>query len=443
MLSQLISFFKKIFLCLVLVTFLGTISSSKIWAEEQVLSDADYSGQVIHLFASKTCPHCADEKIFLEDLKIAHPELKIYHYEIAFAQNSKLLTEVAYFLKVNGQGVPFTVIGNQVTVGFSDLTPGKIYQMLDEQKRQQSSDVVINLTKEAQLVPIIEEFKLDKILVERKKNDQLLVEKSKEQPKDNSSIDRSQIDGDELNLPLFGSINLKEASLPILTVMIAFLDGFNPCAMWVLMFLISLLLGIKNRRRMWLLGGAFIFASGLVYFLFMSAWLNLFLFIGLVSWVRILIGCLALFAAYSYLKDYVKNKDGACQIDLAGRKQRIFERLKLITHRDNLLWALIGIVALAFMVNLLELVCSAGLPAVYTQVLSLNDLPSWQYYLYLLLYILIFMLDDMVIFVLAMIGMKSVGLNSKYARYSHLIGGILMLLIGLAMLFKPELIMFG
>ena len=128
---------------------------------------------------------------------------------------------------------------------------------------------------------------------------------------------------------------------------------------------------------------------------------------------------------------------------MGGKKQKIFGKLKSISQRKNLIFALLGIIVLAFAVNLLELVCSAGLPTVYTQLLTMSDLNTFQYYLYLLFYILIFMLDDMVIFVVAMKTLHSVGLNGKYARYSHLIGGVLMILIGLAMIFKPELIMFG
>ncbi len=108
-----------------------------------------------------------------------------------------------------------------------------------------------------------------------------------------------------------------------------------------------------------------------------------------------------------------------------------------------MLWSLLGIILLAFSVNLLELVCSAGLPAVYTKILSMNELNTVQYYLYLLIYIVVFMLDDLAVFIITMITMKRVALNTKYARYSHLIGGIVMLIIGLLMFFKPEWIMFG
>jgi len=247
----------------------------------------------------------------------------------------------------------------------------------------------------------------------------------------------------EIDLPLFGKVKLKEVSLPILTIMIGFLDGFNPCAMWVLIFLISLLLGMNDRRRMWILGSVFILTSGFVYFLFMTAWLNFFIFLGLVNWIRIAIAALAVFVAIHYLRDFVKNKDGACQVDLGSNKQKIFARLKEVVYRKSLIWSLLGIVLLAFSVNLLELVCSAGLPAVYTKVLSMSDLNTAQYYFYLLIYIVLFMLDDMAVFAITMISMKRVALNTKYARYSHLIGGIVMLIIGLLMFFKPEWIMFG
>jgi thiol-disulfide isomerase/thioredoxin len=231
--------------------------------------------------------------------------------------------------------------------------------------------------------------------------------------------------------------------LPLLTLVMGVLDGFNPCAMWTLLFLISLLLGMKDRKRMWALGIAFIASSALVYFLFLSAWLNLFLFLGLVVWVRILIGLVALGAGGYYLKDYWVNRKGGCNIMGDEKRQKIFEKIRSITQKRQFVFALGGIVLLAVAVNTVELICSAGLPAIYTKILSLSDLPTWQYYLYLLLYIFIFMLDDLFIFFTAMITLRAVGVQSKYSRYSHLIGGILMLIIGLVLLFKPELLMFG
>jgi len=247
---------------------------------------------------------------------------------------------------------------------------------------------------------------------------------------------------DTLNLPFIGEFKTASVSLPILTVIIAALDGFNPCAMWVLLFLISLLLNMKDRKRMWILGSAFIITSAFVYFLFMVAWLNLLIFIGFLKWVRILIGLVALASAFYNLKKWYDNRPG-CPAAKNEKRRKVFEKIRNIVGRKQFWLALLGIVLLAFAVNLVEVLCSAGLPVVYTQILTLNDIPTSQYYLYLLLYIFIFLIDDLIIFIIAMVTLKAVGLTSKYTRASALIGGILMLIIGLLMIFRPEWLMFG
>jgi hypothetical protein len=246
-----------------------------------------------------------------------------------------------------------------------------------------------------------------------------------------------------LTLPLIGEIQTKNISLPVLTIIIGALDGFNPCAMWTLMFLISLLLGMQNRRRMWILGSAFIIASATVYFLFLSAWLNLLLFIGFIFWVRVTIALVALVGGGYYLKEYFLNPHAGCVSTKTEDRKKVFEKLKILTHEKHFLIALIGIILLAIAVNLVELICSAGLPAVYTQILTLSELPTWQYYGYLLLYIFVFMLDDLIVFFVAMITLKMTGIADKYSRISHLIGGIAMAIIGILLLFKPEWLMFG
>jgi cytochrome c biogenesis protein CcdA len=246
-----------------------------------------------------------------------------------------------------------------------------------------------------------------------------------------------------MKLPFVGEVDVYKVSLPILAVLMGFLDGFNPCAMWVLIFLIGVLLGMKDKKRMWTLGIAFIVASASVYFIFMSAWLNLILFLGIIIWVRLLIAGLALFGGGYSLKKFFKNKAGTCEVTEGEKKQKVFEKLKNIAKQNNLWLALGGIIVLAFAVNLVELVCSAGLPAVFTQILAMNGLPKVGYYLYILLYIFFFMLDDLIVFFVAMFTLKMTGITNKYARYSSFIGGILMIVIGILLVFKPEWLMFG
>jgi len=245
-----------------------------------------------------------------------------------------------------------------------------------------------------------------------------------------------------LNLPFVGEFKTASVSLPILTVIIGALDGFNPCAMWVLLFLISLLLNMKDRKRMWILGSAFIIASAFVYFLFMLAWLNLLIFLGFLKWVRIIIGLVALTSAFYNLKKWYNNRPG-CPAAKNEKRRKVFERIRNIVGRKQFILALGGIILLAFAVNLVEVLCSAGLPVVYTQILTLNEIPTSQYYLYLILYIFIFLIDDLIIFIVAMVSLKAVGLTTKYTRTSAFIGGLLMLIIGLLMIFRPEWLMFG
>lgn len=367
----------------------------------------------IYFFWSKGCPHCVREKTFLAELEKKYESVSVESFNITASQeNIILLQKIGKSLKADTSGVPFTVIGEKYFIGFlSDETTGK----------KMEETVLCALENGCQ--DFVAELVTPELPVFAETNAQAIPE--------------------TIHLPLLGKIKTKNFSLPLFTFVIALVDGFNPCAMWVLLFLISLLLGMKDRKRMWLLGSAFIITSGFAYFLFLSAWLNLFLFLGFVFWVRTLVGLVALGAGGYSLRKFVVNKEGGCETVGDEKRQKIFEKMRKITQKKQLLLALGGMILLAFAVNLIELVCSAGLPAIYTQVLTLTKLPKWQYFLYLLFYILIFMLDDLFIFFVAMTALQAIGIQSKYARWSRLIGGVLMLVIGLLLLFKPEFLMFG
>ncbi|NMC35413.1 hypothetical protein GYA49_00035 [Candidatus Beckwithbacteria bacterium] len=403
---------KKIFSVLLLMLFF-VLSTTVIWATE-----VSEKTVIIHLFYSETCPHCKAEEIFLDGYSKAHPEVAIKRYEITrSAQNQKLFQAIGQVLQADISGVPFTVIGNQYFTGYLD----------DEVTGAEIEELVAAAQNDANYQDVIG-------LLEQELNKPQASATPTPQPKSSK---------DSITIPILGKVNIKTFSLPVLTFIIALLDGFNPCAMWVLLFLISMLLGMDDRRRMWVLGLTFIGASALVYFLFLAAWLNLFLFIGFIFWVRIIIAIVAISLGAMQLRSYYKNRDGGCEVVDKKKRQKLFAQIKHITQEKTFYLAIGGIILLAFAVNLIELVCSAGLPAIYTNVLAMSHLPWWQYYAYLVFYIIIFMLDDMVIFVIAMKTLHAVGIESKYARLSKLIGGTVIFLIGILMLFKPELLMFG
>ncbi len=380
----------------------------------------------VYFFYGDGCPHCHEEKNFLEFLENHYQSIDVHYYEVWHNPGAAdLLRQIGGELNIRTGSVPITIINGQVIYGYlnAETTGKKIEQLIDNCLIRNCSDPVASI-------------------MERKESDLKKLDVSSDTfatPSPQTADALPQ----KFELPLFGEIDLKSVSLPALTLMFAFLDGFNPCAMWVLLFLITMLLGMQNRARMWTLGVVFIAASGIIYFLFMSAWLNLFLFIGLIFWVRLIIGIVALSSGGFHLKEFFTNKTGGCKASGGERRQKTFQKLKQIATQNNFWLALGGIILLAFAVNLVELICSAGLPAVYTQILSLTDLTKWQYYLYLIFYVVIFMLDDLFVFFAAMITLQITGISTKYCRWINLIGGIIMLIIGLLLIFKPEYLMFG
>ena len=241
-----------------------------------------------------------------------------------------------------------------------------------------------------------------------------------------------------------GTVETKNLTLPVIAILIGLVDGFNPCAMWVLLFLISMLIGMKDKKKMFILGITFLISSSLIYLLFMVAWLNVADLLLSINYVRVGIGIIALIGALVNLIDYFKHrKDNGCSVVDDKKRSKIFNRIKKFTHEKNLLLALIGVVLLACSVNIVELACSAGLPVMFIQILSMNNLTIIEEIIYIGLYMFFFLIDDMIVFFIAVRTMEVTGISTKYGRISKLIGGILLLGIGILMIFKPEWLMFN
>lgn len=417
---------KHLFLTLLLIlSGLGFLSGSlnrPVFAEET----ASVHPVTLYLFWGNGCPHCAQEEKLLKKIQPLYPNLTIKRFEIwGSAKNRDLMAQVGEKLNTDIQGVPFTLIGKNYTTGYLDenTTGAQIQAYINECSKNECPDIMADLlppepTPSSTPIPVPQTPKSD--------------------PWKNAPVSIPR----EVNFPLIGKINLTGLSLPLIAVVIGTLDGFNPCAMWTLLFLISLLVNLNNKKRMWLLGATFLLTSGLVYFLFMAAWLNVLLFMGFIVWVRVAIALFALAAGVFSLNKYRQHTTG-CIVEEDPKRKKTFEKLKKATSHKNLWMALAGISALAFAVNLVELFCSAGFPAIFTQILALNKLTGIQYYLYIFLYIIFFMLDDMIVFFVAMKTLETSGISTKYAKFSNLIGGILMILIGILLIVKPQYLMFN
>ncbi|MFH1946653.1 MAG: hypothetical protein ABIJ23_00635 [Candidatus Magasanikbacteria bacterium] len=357
------------------------------------------------LFHSEACPHCKEEIKFIEkELEPKYGEYVDFQlYEIGETKNQELFQQYGFYYNVDIKGVPLAFIDGVPVYGFGN-----------------------EKTTGAEIIKIIE----------KKINERGL----------NGEGEEVVNEEDIVSIPILGDINVKTFSLPVLTLVIGLLDGFNPCAMWVLLFLISLLLGMEDKRRMWLLGSIFIFASGLVYFFFMAAWLQFLMFIGMILIVRIIVGLVAVGVGGKNIWDYLQNRKAegvVCKVSKNEGAKKTFDKIKDIVYRQSLWWSILGILILGFSVNLVELACSAGFPAIFTQILSMSGLPMWERYMYMFGYIIFYMLDDMVVFFIAMATLKSKVFGTKYAKYTNLFAGAMILILGLLLIFKPEWLMFS
>jgi len=347
----------------------------------------------VYFFYSAICPHCAEEEEFLKGLEKKYPEIEIKRYEVFYqTENQKILRDFyeKYKVPAKEQGfVPVTFTPTKYFVGFNEQIGAEIESCIKECLRG---------------------------------------EKSAPQ---------------KIKIPIFGEIDLSKLSLPTLTFLLGTLDGFNPCAMWILLVLISLLLPLKSRKKIALVGGTFIFAEGFLYFLFMTAWLNIFLAMRYITLTRILIGIFGIFFGIWRIKEFLTWRPGVCKVvDHSKSQEKIMDKMKNILKPSAVPATILGVISLAFGVNLIEFFCSAGFPVMYTRILTLQNISGIQYYLYLFFYNILYMLDDILVFGFAFFTLSHFGFSDKYNKYSTLIAGLLIFILGILLIFKPELLMF-
>ncbi len=398
-------------------------------------ANAPFEEVNIYLFYSTTCPHCAKLRTFLEKNKESlSPKANIYEYTLENEENIEKLLTVGEILDTQIGYVPHTIIGGESFVGYDsdEITGSQILGKIDYCYENGCDDPL------ASTLLGVEEISTSTTSTTSSSapTDPDVAGESTEQNNNQNTSDKYRI-----TIPVINTqVNLQDLGLPVATIILGFLDGFNPCAMWVLLFLISLLLGIKDRKKMWLLGLTFILTSGLVYFVFLVAWLQIFAVIGLKNWLTIAIGVFALGAGIWNLNKYREDKTG-CLVSEKKNRKEVFNRIREVIARPNIFISLVGIALLAVSINVVELVCSAGLPAIFTGLLTVSEISAAARLLYSLAYILLFMLDDLVIFFLAMFTLKSHAISTKYGKYNMLIGGIVMIIIGLLLIFSPGTVM--
>lgn len=371
----------------------------------------------LYLFHRDTCPHCKAEIEYLDTIKDKYENLEIIKFEVENnIYNNNLLKNVKETLGDDNLYIPYTVIGKNRIIGYSKYNNSTLENMIESCIQNECPDVVS---------AVIE------------KNDALTIDELNDLM---SSYDDTDII--EKDIPFLGNTDVKKTALPLIAIILGFIDGFNPCAMWVLIFLINILIGLKNRHKMWLFGFAFLFTSGFVYFLSMIG-INFVLSITSINIIRYLIALVAVIAGFINLNKFRKTKNAGCSVVDKDKRSKLSIKINKFINEKNLFLALIGIISLAISVNLIELSCSLGFPVVYSEILAINEITGIYKILYILLYILFYMLDDIIVFTIAMITFKLTGLSNRFNKYSNLIGGIIMIILGIFLIFKPEWIMFN
>ncbi len=374
----------------------------------------------IDVFYSKTCPHCKEARIFLVELdqKYSPDELIINHLDIAEDNNIDLIKQlyVKYNVSRENYGaVPIMFVADKYILGFGS----------------QTGDLIENY--------------VDGLIAECQEKEHQNCEHTQ------ISINPERIESErEFKIPFIGKIDINGYSPLLLSIVVGTLDGFNACAMVALGFLLAVLVATKARKRVFLIGGTFILVSGILYFVFISAWLNMFMFLGYLKIITAIVSVIIILFALFLLKDYYTGVIcKVCEVDpnktgfFTKIQKKLFVRMsKLSTMEMSLLATLTGVAIVAVGINMVELVCSLGFPLAYTKVLTSYGLSKSSYYFYLLVYVVFYMIDDFIIFTIAVITMRITKVSDKYLRVVKLISGIVLLFLGLLMLFKPELLIF-
>jgi len=356
---------------------------------------AEKADITLHFFWGEGCPHCEKAKPFVADLARRYPLLQVREYEVfQHPENLALLRQLSVATGCEAQGVPTFILGERMFSGFNPETAGKLEERVA-----------------------------------------WCLERSR-----GAGGTAPGAGNESISVPLVGAISADSLSLPVFTLIVAGLDSFNPCAFFVLFFLLSLMTHVHSRSRMLLIGGIYVFFSGFIYFLFMSAWLNLFILVGNLPAITIVAGILAIAIAVINIKDFFWFEQGVSLVIPEQAKPKLFERMREIIRVGSLPAMVASTVTLSVAANTYELLCTAGFPMVFTRVLTLHSLPAGVYYLYLALYNVVYAVPLAVIVAVFAVTLGSRKLSEWQGRLLKLVSGSMMLCLGSVLLIRPALL---
>ena len=378
-------------------------------------------GVNISMFDRDDCQHCQDAKAFLTKLEEERDDLDIIYYNLESTENQELFSQVAdkYSLL---KGTPITLIGDTLIQGFAnEETTGEVYLGLINNAPENQLRFEDVFDNEAQVATGLA---LDTVCTE-----------------ESCIVDESSFSYN-VTIPIIGkTIDVGQYSLAGISLVLGFVDGFNPCAMWVLIMFLFILTQIGDRKKMFLYAGIFILAEAIMYFMILTVWFTAWDFIALNHIVTPLVGVLAIASGCYFLYKYYTYTP-ACSVASLKTQEKISNKIKELANKKFSISVFFGILFIAFSVNIFEFACSIGIPQTFTKIIEINALTTPETLWYMFLYILMYMVDDIIVFGIALYSIEKIGAAHKYSKWSSLIGGILMLLLGLLMILAPELLVF-
>lgn len=368
---------------------------------------------VVHVLGRDDCGHCQAEKAYFKELSEQRNDFRLEYLDIAKPENLMIWEAVTATDGV-ARVTPITLIGTTLTQGFGGAsTTGATFERLIDNAK--GSD----------------QWTFQEYIDQKS-------ERIVNEVKGESCDDNCQIEPLLVTIPILGVVDAKQYSLGIMAFLLGLVDGFNPCAMWVLVTFLLILMQVGSRRKMWLFVGIFLMAEAIMYALILTVWYQTWDFIGLDRLVTPIVGLIAIGAGTFFLWEWKTSKPGECKVTNLESRQKIQNKIKSLASQNISLAVIIGIVMLAFSVNVIEFACSIGIPQAFTKILQMNQLPFLSMSFYVFVYIIAYMIDDFIVFGIALISFEKIGITTKYSKIANFIGGVLMILLGLGLIFQPE-----
>lgn len=400
------------------------------WIRQIGYSDGNSQSKKVKIeyFGRKDCKNCANLEKFLKELSTKRDDFEYVEHKIDESNEEKaFFDETTSKLKLV-KGTPIIYIDGHIIQGFNtaDTTGKEIENLINSGKTK------------------------DKILT--------LKEYVESGQTGNVSSNGAVCTGDTVcevpgltkgaenqvlvNIPIINkTVDLTNYSLLTMSIILGTIDGFNPCAMWVLVLFLTALIAVGNKVKMFRVAGLFILAEAVMYFFILNAWIYAWDFVGLDKWVTPLVGIVGIIGGIFFIRNYLKKGDTLeCEVTDFEQRAKISKKIKDIANKPFTLLTALAIIGLALSVNVIEFACSVGIPQTYTKILQINEVPFWTRQFYTFIYIIGYMIDDIIVFGFALMSVNKLQLTTKYSKWVNLFGGILMIILGLIMLIKPSLL---